>query len=316
VLLDIVGPGIRSSRTDKGQKMALRSMTGYARSEGHDEAYSWTWEAKSVNSKGLDVRCRLPGGFDSLEPAVRTRAARRFARGNLSLSLSIRCLEGSADYSINKGLLEQVMSILPDIEKRLDDPRPASAEGLLAIRGMVEQVEDTLSGDSRDNLDGALLDSLDQVFGSLEGMREEEGGRVGSVLTAQLGELDTLIDNAANSAAAQPGAIKARLREQLAELRDVVDDIPEDRLAQEAAILVTKADVTEEIDRLKVHREAATELIDGGGVVGRKLDFLCQELNREANTLCSKSSDVELTAIGIELKATIEQFREQVQNIE
>ena len=197
-----------------------------------------------------------------------------------------------------------------------DDPRPASAEGLLAIRGMVEQVEDTLSGDSRDNLDGALLDSLDQVFGSLEGMREEEGGRVGSVLTAQLGELDTLIDNAANSAAAQPGAIKARLREQLAELRDVVDDIPEDRLAQEAAILVTKADVTEEIDRLKVHREAATELIDGGGVVGRKLDFLCQELNREANTLCSKSSDVELTAIGIELKATIEQFREQVQNIE
>jgi len=316
VLLDIVGPGIRSSRTDKGQKMALRSMTGYARSEGHDEAYSWTWEAKSVNSKGLDVRCRLPGGFDSLEPAVRTRAARRFARGNLSLSLSIRRLEGSADYSINKGLLEQVMSILPDIEKRLDDPRPASAEGLLAIRGMVEQVEDTLSGDSRDNLDGALLDSLDQVFGSLEGMREEEGGRVGSVLTAQLGELDTLIDNAANSAAAQPGAIKARLREQLAELRDVVDDIPEDRLAQEAAILVTKADVTEEIDRLKVHREAATELIDGGGVVGRKLDFLCQELNREANTLCSKSSDVELTAIGIELKATIEQFREQVQNIE
>jgi len=296
--------------------MALRSMTGYARSEGHDEAYSWTWEAKSVNSKGLDVRCRLPGGFDSLEPAVRTRAARRFARGNLSLSLSIRRLEGSADYSINKGLLEQVMSILPDIEKRLDDPRPASAEGLLAIRGMVEQVEDTLSGDSRDNLDGALLDSLDQVFGSLEGMREEEGGRVGSVLTAQLGELDTLIDNAANSAAAQPGAIKARLREQLAELRDVVDDIPEDRLAQEAAILVTKADVTEEIDRLKVHREAATELIDGGGVVGRKLDFLCQELNREANTLCSKSSDVELTAIGIELKATIEQFREQVQNIE
>jgi len=291
-------------------------MTGYARAEGHDEAFSWTWEAKSVNSKGLDVRCRLPGGFDNIEPTVRSRAARRFARGNLNLSLNIRRLEGSADYRINEGLLEQVMAILPGIEKRLDDPPPASAEGLLAIRGMVEQVEDAMGGDSRETLDAALLSGLEEVFEALARMREEEGGRIQFVLISQLGQLGTLIDNAANSAAAQPEAIKARLRDQLAELRDVVDDIPEDRLAQEVAILVTKADITEELDRLNVHRVAASELIEGGGGVGRKLDFLCQELNREANTLCSKSSDVELTAIGIELKAAIEQFREQVQNIE
>jgi len=296
--------------------MALRSMTGYARSEGHDEAYSWTWEAKSVNSKGLDVRCRLPGGLDNIEPTVRTRTARRFARGNLSLSLNIRRVEGTAEYRINEGLLEQVMEILPEIENRLVNPRPASAEGLLAIRGMVEQVEDSMGGDNRETLNQAPLASLDQVFDALQRMREDEGGRIGSVLTSQLDHLSTLIDNAAKSAAAQPEAIKARLRDQLAELKDVVEDVSEDRLAQEAAILVTKADVTEELDRLKVHGVAASELIESGGVVGRKLDFLCQELNREANTLCSKSSDVELTAIGIELKAAIEQFREQVQNIE
>ena len=296
--------------------MTLSSMTGFARTEGQNDTCSWSWEIKSVNAKGLDVRCRLGSNFDNLEPVVRERAAKLFRRGNLTINLTSSKNQKATAYQINTQAVEGITTLLPELESRFGNLTAPSVADLLALRGVLEPVEDNISEEDKKALDEAVLESMDQTLAALVQMRQEEGARLRSVLIEQLDTLTRLTTEAGELAALQPDAIRDRLHEQLTEILDAIPALSEERLAQEVAILVSKSDIREELDRLKSHEGAVRELLSGGGAVGRKLDFLCQELNREANTLCSKSSDVELTRVGLDLKAVIEQFREQIQNIE
>ncbi len=296
--------------------MTISSMTGFARAEGQNGDGSWTWEVKSVNSKGLDLRVRIPGGFERLEPPVRDRAQSRFRRGNVTLVLSITGNKGKGGYRINQAVLAELLAVLPEIRKQIPDAETPSIDGLLGLRGVIEPVEEDLTDEAQHALDEAILASLDTALVSLAAMRDGEGERLAPALKKLLDDIGRLSNEADSLAAAQPEAIHARLKNQVQALLDDGQTLSEDRLAQEIALLASKADLREELDRLKAHNEAARSLVAGDGAVGRKLDFLCQEFNREANTLCSKSQDVELTRIGLDLKAAIEQFREQVQNIE
>jgi uncharacterized protein (TIGR00255 family) len=217
---------------------------------------------------------------------------------------------------VNTAVLEEILALLPQVEARLANPAPSSADRLLALRGVVEVADEMPTGESRKALDAALLRGLERALASLASMRGQEGARLAPVLAAQLEAISTLCARAEALASTQPAMLLERLRQQVAALGEAVPALPEERLAQELAMLALKADAREELDRLKAHVQAVSHLLGGDGAVGRRLDFLCQEFNREANTLCSKSADVELTAVGVELKAVIEQFREQVQNIE
>lgn len=297
--------------------MSIVSMTGFARVQGQQGGVSWIWEARSVNGKGREVRCRLPSnGFDSLEAAAREKASARFQRGNINLGLALHRTQSAAGYRINTDLLDRLIGLLPHLRTKLPGAPPPTLEGILGIRGIVEPVEEEDSEEARAALEKALLADLDRVLDSLAGMRAAEGANLQAVLLGLLDRIEELRAAAEACAAAQPPAIKARFMARLAELMEGTPPLPEERLAQEIALLAGKADIREELDRLAAHVTQARDLLGKGGAVGRKLDFLCQEFNREANTLCSKSADVELTRIGLDLKATIEQFREQVQNIE
>jgi uncharacterized protein (TIGR00255 family) len=291
-------------------------MTGFARTEGQSAGCSWTWEVRSVNGKGLEVRSRLPAGFEALEPQVRQRIAGTLKRGNIGANLTVAWIERPAGVRVNTEALHQIVALLPDIQRRLPDCLPPSPDGLLNLRGIIEIVDEQPTEETRAALDEAILDGLDQSLGSLAAMRRDEGARMATVLEGHLERIAGLCREANGLAAAQPAAIMARLVEQVGALISTIPALPEDRLAQEVALLATKADLREELDRLKAHHEAARALVAGGGPVGRKLEFLCQEFNREANTLCAKSVDVQLTRVGIDIKATIDQLREQVQNIE
>jgi uncharacterized protein (TIGR00255 family) len=291
-------------------------MTGFSRGQGHDDSFSWTWEIKSVNAKGLDVRARLPSGFENLEQPARERIAKRFNRGAFNLGLSIRNVLAAGTFQVNREALDQVLSLLPDIRERFPDAGPPSIDGLLSLRGVVESVEEELSEDARQALETGILASLETVLDALAAMRGQEGARLAPVLDAHLDAIARLCAEAEDLAATQPEALRQRLRTQVTELLEAAPALSEDRLAQEAALLAAKADVREELDRLAAHHTAVRALLGRDGAVGRKLDFLCQELNREANTLCAKSADVALTRVGLDLKAAIEQLREQVQNIE
>ena len=296
--------------------MSISSMTGFARAEGQRDPRSWTWEVKSGNAKGLDVRCRVPGGFERLEHPARQRVKERFRRGNVTLALSISSSQGESGYRVNQVVLGEMLATLPEIIKRVPDVDPPSADGLLALKGVIEPVEDDFGDEDREALDGDILADLDSALESLAAMRGDEGLKLSSVLNQRLDDIDRLCGKAKKLAETQPQAIHEKLKAQVQALLDDMPALSEERLAQETALLVSKADLREELDRLVAHLEAARGLMTADGGVGRKLDFLCQEFNREANTLCSKSQDIELTRIGLDLKATIEQFREQVQNIE
>lgn len=291
-------------------------MTGFARADGTAEDCAWAWEAKSVNGKGLDVRVRLPRGFDALEPQTRERVAKRFKRGNVSLNLDLTWTRPLATVRVNDDVLEQVLDAIPRVLEARPDAAPPSVDGILGLRGVLEQIDEEPGADARAALEADLLAGLDQALEQLADVREGEGQRLGGVLHDQLADIETLAEQAGDLAALQPDAIRKRLAEQVEMLTHDMAALDAERLAQEAALLMTKADVREELDRLSAHIAAARDLLGSGDPVGRRLDFLCQEFNREANTLCSKSSDTELTRIGLELKAVIEQFREQVQNIE
>ncbi|NQU61427.1 MAG: YicC family protein [Rhodospirillales bacterium] len=291
-------------------------MTGFARQEGSKDSRSWVWEIKSVNAKGLDVRCRLGGGFEHLEQLARDLAKKKFSRGNLSVSLIVVRDKSDAAFRVNHVVLGELLATLPEIQKQIPEMGPPSIDGLLALRGVIEPLEEDPTEEDQEALDKAVLDDLSIALEALADMRNEEGARLSEIMEAFLNEIARLCGAAEKLAAAQPAAIKARLEMQIQTLLDGSPPVAEDRLAQEVALLVSKADLREELDRLKAHQEAASGLLAEEGSVGRKLDFLCQEFNREANTLCSKSQDVELTRIGLDLKAVIEQFREQVQNIE
>jgi uncharacterized protein (TIGR00255 family) len=295
---------------------AIHSMTGFARAEGEAAGQSFAWEVRSVNARGLEIRCRLPNGFEGLEPAVRRQMAQTFKRGSLVATLSVAKAAGTTEVRINEPVLEQIVGIVEALQRRLPASPPPRIEGLLALRGVIESGDEVLAGDAREMFSAALLASLGQALDRLVEERRGEGGRLALMLSGHLDRLAALEVQAADLASGQPAAIEARLREQLAALLESETSIAPDRLAQEVALLATRADTREELDRLRSHCEAGRALLDKGGLVGRQLDFLCQELNREANTLCAKSQDIALTRIGLDLKAAIEQVREQVQNLE
>ncbi len=291
-------------------------MTGFARSSGHHDEVGWTWELKSVNGRGLELRCRLPGGSEHLDAGARSRIQASLKRGNVQAQLAILAPESAGALSVNRDAIDQFLALHAELGARIDTA-PPRLEGLLAVRGVVEQaVREEVSADAAEARDAALLAGLDEAVAGLAAARLEEGARLVSVLADQLDRIESLAAAAAGVAETQPAAIRARLEQRLREVMEMEPALSEERLAQEVALLVTKADVREELDRLAAHLGSARDLMSEGGAVGRRLDFLCQELNREANTICSKAGDIELTNIGLELKATVEQLREQVQNIE
>jgi uncharacterized protein (TIGR00255 family) len=295
----------------------IASMTGFARAEGSHDGIGWAWEIKSVNGKSLDLRVRVPNGYDLLEPALRTSLAQRLRRGSVSATLSLQRAAGSGPaIRVNQAALDQIMAVVADLEGRTGAAAPR-LDGILALRGVLETSDEEVeTAEQRDRRSAAILAGWEVALAQLAEMREAEGARLAAVLGQQLAEIAALVAAAADCAATQPAALRARLRALVQTLLDASPALPEERLAQEAALLVARADVREELDRLKAHLGAADDLMREGAAVGRRFDFLCQEFNREANTLCSKSADVELTRTGLALKAAIEQLREQVQNIE
>jgi uncharacterized protein (TIGR00255 family) len=295
--------------------MALSSMTGFARAAGVAGAYTWAWELKSVNAKGLELRLRLPPGWDSIELPARGRASESVARGTVYANLSVNRAGVPPVVRVNESVLAAVLATIGDVAHRID-AAPPSLDGILALKGVIEVSEADESEEARGAAEAAILAGFGDALAGLSDMRRREGEALGRVLSARLDELAALSRQAEAAPGRRPEAIKARLAEQVALLLEASDRFDADRLHQEAILIASKADIREELDRLTAHVAQARRLVDTGGSVGRRLDFLAQELNREANTLCAKSNDVELTNIGLELKAVVEQFREQVQNLE
>jgi len=294
---------------------AIASMTGFAHVEERDGDYRDVWEIRSVNGRNLDIRCRLPPGLEALDPVVRAAVPRFCRRGSLSVTLAVDRSAVQQAVRINRPVLDQLLALAAELQGRsaADLPR---LDGLLAVRGVVEAAEPEHDPARLEARNQRLAQGLDRALEQLRLMRLAEGARLVALLEEQLGEIEGLCRQAAVSAATQPAALMARLKKQLSALLDGTTEIAEERLAQEVALLVVKGDIREELDRLAAHVEAARQLIAEGGAVGRKLDFLCQEFNREANTLCSKATVIELTRCGLALKSAVEQLREQVQNIE
>ena len=290
-------------------------MTGFARAEGAEGGASWAWEIKTVNSRSLDMRFRLPPGLDRLEPPARTALMAKLKRGNVSANLSLRRAEREPKLKLNRAALDETLAIVNALRRELDAP-PPQVEELLQIKGVISEIEEEEDEGARERLDRALLTGFERALDALETSRGAEGAKLAVIVTRLTDEIEVLARAAASAAAGRSEAIAKRMREQIAELMRAVPGPSEERLAQEIALIVARGDVREELDRLGAHVAAARELVTQGTAVGRRLDFLCQELNREANTLCSKASDLELTRIGLDLKAAIERLREQVQNIE
>ena len=290
-------------------------MTCYARAQGGVPGISFSVEIKSVNGRGLDMRMRLTPGHDALEPEIRRRVGKALSRGSVSVTLNIEREGEEGRVVINHAALDAVLGALREIAGRIDAEKP-TLDGILGLKGVLEQHEAPLDADAEERLHAAIYDAVDRALADLRVARQSEGRALKDILSRQVDEIARLRD----LAEAHPGrgrdAILARLREQIAELMAASPGLGEDRLMQEALLLATKADIREELDRLAAHVASARALLKEGGPAGRKLDFLSQEFNREANTLCSKSNAVELTAIGLDLKAVIDQFREQVQNLE
>jgi uncharacterized protein (TIGR00255 family) len=295
--------------------VTLASMTGYARADGQSDAFTWTWELKSVNGRALDIRCRLPNGMDALEGGVRATLAERFARGNITAALQLTRAAEAGGVQVNRALLDQLLALAREFDGAAG-VAPPRLDALLTTRGVIEIGDPEEDDDVRSEREAAMLTSLDEAVAGLAAARAQEGQHLANALASQLADIDRLTDAALKHAATQPDAIKARLDQQLSALLGETPPLPEERLAQEVAVLVVKADVREELDRLAAHIVQARELLAAEGAVGRRLDFLAQEFNREANTLCSKSADVTLIRIGLDLKVVIDQFREQSQNIE
>jgi uncharacterized protein (TIGR00255 family) len=289
-------------------------MTGFARADGEHQGVRWHWEVKTVNGKALDVRCRLPSGFDGLEQQVRDLVGRHVRRGNCQVSLQIQRDTAAGGMRINEDVLDQVIAAIELVRTRCDTT-PPTPEGILALRGVLEIAEPAEWLDDEE-MRAAMTESLSTAMVDLVASRRAEGSRLSSIVADQVTEISRLTDSARNAAARRPDAIRARIADQVAKLTDASPALDPDRLHQEAVMLATRVDVQEEIDRLGAHVDAAGQLLNSGDPAGRKLDFLTQEFIREANTLCSKANDPSLTAIGLDLKAAIDQMREQVQNIE
>ncbi len=295
--------------------MGLQSMTGFARASGDHAGTAIAWELRSVNGKGLEARLRLPPGSERLEAQARQAMQRAFARGNVQATLNVSTGGRLVQPVVNEDFLRD----LAGLAKRLQGEfgvAPASADGLLALRGVLEIPEAAQSEEERAGFDAAVLALLDEALGALAAARRQEGAALGALLSSQVSEIEALAAAAQADPSREPEAIRARLAENVRLLLETSSALDEARLHTEAALLATRADIREEIDRLNTHVASARALLAEGGPVGRRLDFLSQEFNREANTLCSKANAASVTAIGLKLKAVVDQFREQVQNLE
>lgn len=295
--------------------MALSSMTGFARSHDASGAYAFEWELRSVNAKGFDFRLRLPPGWDSVEPAARKRATETLARGTVYANLTLKRVDAAPVIRVNEDVLASVMKVAADLSAKLAAP-PPTVDGILAIKGVLEVSEADESEADRQAAEKAILKAFDQALAGLVEMRRREGTSLQQILAGRLDEIAVLAGRADTAPGRRAEAVKTRLAEQIALLMDSSERFDADRLHQEALMIAAKADIREELDRIASHVAQARELIGKGGAVGRRLDFLAQEFNREVNTTCSKSNDLELTNIGLEMKNVVEQFREQVQNLE
>jgi uncharacterized protein (TIGR00255 family) len=305
------------------------SMTGFARIDGGAEAvpqgdgppiaWSWSWEIRSVNSKGLDLRCRMPSLVEGWESRIRERVQSRLSRGSVTVTWTLEQADQARtpQLVVNEAFLTEVLALQERLEARgLVFPTAPSLDRILAVRGVVEIVERVADAAVIAALEPSALADLERALDDLVVSRGREGARLKLLVETHLDEMAALTERAVAAAEAQPAMLRARIAEQLALLLEASPPVSEERMAQELALLATKADVREETDRLTAHVAACRELLTQGGSIGRKLDFLCQELNREANTLCSKAVDIALTGIGVELKTRIERFREQIQNLD
>jgi uncharacterized protein (TIGR00255 family) len=295
--------------------MALSSMTGFARSHGVSGAYSWAWELKSVNAKGLDLRLRLPPGWDAIEGPARASAAQVLARGTVYGTLTAERQGVAPVVRVNEPVLNAVLATLKGLAGRVEAAEPR-LDGILSLKGVIEVIDEDEREDDRRAAEAAVIAGFQHTLAELAAMRRREGDALGQILTQRISEIAALAARAEMAPGRKAEAIKARIAEQVATLLDASNRFDPDRLHQEAILIASKADIREELDRLASHVAQVGKLIADGGAIGRRLDFLAQELNREANTLCSKSNDVELTNVGLELKSVVEQFREQVQNLE
>ncbi|HZP69017.1 MAG TPA: YicC/YloC family endoribonuclease [Pseudolabrys sp.] len=295
--------------------MALSSMTGFARSHGVAGAYVWAWEIKSVNAKGLDLRFRLPPGWDAVEVPSRMRGTEKLSRGTVYANLTVERKGVLPTVKVNEPVLGAVLSALRSLSGKVE-AAPPTLDGILSLKGVIEVVEQDESEEDHRAAEAAIVAGFEQALAALINMRQAEGSTLARLLSARLDEIASLTARAEKAPGRKPEAIKARLAEQVGSLLATAERFDSDRLYQEAVLLATKADIREELDRLVSHVAQARKLLAGGGAIGRKLDFLAQELHRESNTLTAKANDVELTNIGLELKSVVEQFREQVQNLE
>ncbi|ABA04945.1 Conserved hypothetical protein 255 [Nitrobacter winogradskyi Nb-255] len=295
--------------------MALSSMTGFARSHGASGPYAFEWELKSVNAKGFDLRTRLPSGWDDIDVTIRKRATQVLSRGTVYANLTVKRSNAAPVVRINESVLASLLNTAQELRNKIDALAP-SIDGLLSIKGVLEVVEPEPDEAEEQAVKLAAADSFEQALRSLADMREREGAELGRILMQRIDEIERLASRADAAPGRRPGAVMARLSEQIAALLDTSDRFDQDRLHQEALLIAAKADIREELDRIASHVSQTRELIGNGGPIGRKLDFLAQEFNREVNTCCSKSNDLELTNVGLELKNVVEQFREQVQNLE
>lgn len=295
----------------------IRSMTGFASATGALSPHSWTWELRAVNGKGLDLRLRVPDWIDGLEAGLRRALSASIARGNVTLSLRLARDETAGALQINEPQLTAVLDAMAVIESRAMEAgvslAPSTSSDIVALRGVLEQ------GSAEDDvapLSKALLAEAEHLLHDFNAMRDSEGTALENLMMVQLKEVADLTREAATLAQARSAAMTDTLSRNLARVMENTEGADPDRVAQELALIAVKADVTEEIDRLTAHVVAARDLIGQGGPVGRKLDFLMQEFNREANTLCAKAQNTDLTRCGLALKAVIDQMREQVQNVE
>jgi len=293
--------------------MSLSGMTGFGRAEGALGAWSWAVEARSVNGRNLEVRFRGPPGFEGLERAAREGAQGRFQRGQLTVGVQAKRAEGAGAVRLNLEQLERYLAAgAPYVAS--GQAAPPALDGLLSLKGVIEAADAVEDPDAQAALEAAMAVSIAVALDEMAAARSDEGRALSGVLGHLVDHIGTLTSKSAALAQGQPAIIKARFEKRLTELAG--EAATEERILQEAAAMAVKADVQEEIDRLRGHVAAAHDLLAAEGAVGRRLDFLTQEFMREANTLCSKSASGALTAVGLDLKATIEQFREQVQNVE
>jgi uncharacterized protein (TIGR00255 family) len=296
--------------------MTISSMTGFARTDGSADGLTWIWEARSVNGRGLDVRLRLPPGYEALEVAARDAVSKRFARGNIALSLAIEKQQTNGAVRLNEQVLADVIKAADRVSALSGAARPDAAQFLM-IKGVLETAdqapEDKAAREARER---AIAQSLDVALEKLSEARRAEGARLDGVIVEQVAQIDQLTASVRASPSRSPDAIMARLKDAIGRLVDATATLDGERLHQEAVLIATRADVEEELQRLTAHVAAARDILNEQGSVGRKLDFLAQEFNREANTLCSKANAVDVTRLGLQLKTVIDQFREQVQNVE